>query len=493
MDAGLVSDVDVVISGARMWARTAARHSDVVPSVMPVQGGIAVGVAVGANQPSASVVTMSESAWIGFEPAPVSIVAATDAVIDKLFADLGPVDPGSTITVAHPSSWSSAQRTPVERSLGRYSNPVVLESVAARIASLRQSLGASELIAVVEIEPLHLTISAVARSRDHVELAACEHEPTIGADELGEEAIDRLTAMIRQVVDDHRPSTVIVVGEHDERLLERLRDFVTESWRTQPPPVQSVAFTALLRPHSAPSGQPVPTGPQGQSDWVGTLRDRAAASAPSPWVGTAKVVAAAAVILTLLTVGVVVIATTSGSGTDAAATAESVDRAPTGSKTPIPPSPAATSIPPSTGAAKPAPHHVMGRIAFDIPADWKLGAGPTPERATLTPTSATPARITVTYNTVAEGAGYDEVLRDITSRIDRAAPGRFGSPERDVVFAGRRGIGYQEHPGDGSVVRWYVLLDHGVQTNVGCQHGAEGWGTVRSACEDVMRSVAITP
>ncbi|MFG1768178.1 type VII secretion-associated protein [Nocardia salmonicida] len=488
-----MSDVDVVITGVRMWARTATRHSDVVPSVMPVHGGMAVGVAVGANQPSASVVTMGESAWIGYEPAPVSTVAAMDAVIDKLFADLGSVSPGSTITVAHAGSWSSSQRTSVERSLHRYSNAVVMEPIAARIASLRQSLGASELIAVVEIEPLHLTVSAVARSRNHVELAACEHEPTMGADELSEKAIDRLTAMIRQVVDEHRPSTVIVVGQHDDRLLERLRDFVTESWSTQPPPVQSVAFTALLRPQPAPSSRTVPTGPQGQSDWVGTLRDRAAASAPSPWVGTAKVVAVAAVILTVLTVGGVVIATTRGGGTDAAATAESVDRAPTESKTPIPPSPSATSLPPSTGAAKPAPHHVMGRVAFDIPADWKLGAGPTPERATLTPTSPTLARITVTYNTVAEGAGYDEVLGDITSRIDRAAPGRFGSPERDVVFAGRRGIGYQEHPGDGSVVRWYILLDHGVQTNVGCQHGSEGWGTVSAACEDVMRSVAISP
>lgn len=484
MDAGLVSDVDVVISGARMWARTATRHSDVVPSVMPVQGGIAVGVAVGTNQPSASVVAMGESAWIGFEPAPVSTVAATDAVIDQLFADLGSVSPGSAITVAHPSSWSSSQRTSVERSLGRYSNPVVLEPIAARIASLRQSLGASELIAVVEIEPLHLTVSAIARSRDHVELAACEHEPTMGADELGEATIDRLTAMIRQAVDGHRPSTVIVVGRHDERLLELLRDFVTESWSTQPPPVQSMAFTALLRPLSAPGVQPVPAGPQGQSDWVGTLRDRAAASAPSPWIGPAKIIAAAAVILTVLTVGVVVIATTSGSGTDAAATAESVNRAPDPSTTPTPP---------PTGLTEPPSHHVMGRVAFDIPGDWKLGAGPTPERATLIPTAATPARITVTYNTVAEGAGYDEVLRDITSRIDRAAPGRFGSPERDVVFAGRRGIGYQEHPGDGSVVRWYVLLDHGVQTNVGCQHGSEGWGTVRPVCEDVMRSVTITP
>lgn len=479
-----MSDVDVVISGARMWARTATRHSDVVPSVMPVQGGIAVGVAVGANQPSASVVTMSESAWIGFEPAPISTVAATNAVIDKLFADLGSVSPGSTITVAHASFWSSSQRTAVERSLGRYSNPVVLEPIAARVASLRQSLGTSELIAVVEIEPLHLTVSAVARSRDHVELAACEHEPTMGADELGEATFDRLAAMIGQAVDGHRPSTVIVVGQHDERLLELLREFVTESWSTQPPPVQSVAFTALLRPQSAPSVHPITAGSQGQSDWVGTLRDRAAASAPSPWIGTAKVIAAAAVILAVLAVGGVVIATTSGSGTDAAATVESVDRAPTSTT---------TSIPPPTGVAKPSSHHVMGRVAFDIPGDWKLGAGPTPERATLIPTSTTPARITVTYNTVAEGAGYDEVLRDITSRIDRAAPGRFGSPERDVVFAGRRGIGYQELPGDGSVVRWYVLLDHGVQTNVGCQHGAEGWGTVRSACEDVMRSVAITP
>ncbi|MFD3705071.1 type VII secretion-associated protein [Nocardia sp. NPDC058658] len=483
MDAGFVNDIDVVISDARMWARTATRHADVVASVMPVQNGLAVGVPVGPTHPAVYAWAMADSAWIGFMPAPVSAAAAIDAMVDELFSDLRPLAASPSISVAHPSSWSSVRRASIENSLGRYSSNVVLEPVSTRIAALRQPLATSELIVVVEIEPLDVTVSAVGRSRDHVVLSACERDPTMGADEVSEAVSERLAAMILRVLDGHRPSTVVVVGQHDERLLELLRAFVAESWSVQQPLVQPMAFTALLRSWAARVDQGVSAEAQRQSDWVGTLRDRAAASAPSPWGGPAKIAAVAAVILTVLTVGVVVIATTRGGGADATATGETTTRLPEPT----------TSLPSSSRSPAPSPHHAMGRVTFDVPQDWQLAPGATPERATLVPKLAAAARITVTYNTVADRSGYDEVLRDITSRIDRAEPGRFGTPERDVVFAGRRGIGYQELPGDGSVVRWYVLLDHGVQTNVGCQHGSEGWGTVGSACEEVMRSVAITP
>lgn len=489
MVAGPVSIVDVVVSGARVWARTADHHTDVLPSVMPVQGGIAVGAPIGVEQPSAAVLTFADAAWIGFGPTPLSMVDAVDAVVDELFSELMPIAPGSAIDVAHPGSWSTAQCAVFENSLARYSSAVVLETLATRIASLRQALSSSELIVVVEVEPLQLTVSAVARAHDQVHLTACEHDPTLGAEELSEATFERLAAMIRQVVEGHRPSTVIVVGQHDGSLDQQLRDFVSTSWTTQPPLVQSSTFTALLRPQARRGGAPGSSDQPNRQDWVGTLRERAAASAPSPRAGMAKVLAAAAVVLVLISLGVVGIMAANGGEGEASAAQGSLSTT-TSTQTLRPPT---TQSLPSSRPAAPSPNHVMGRVSFGIPANWQLTAASTPERAVLTPKSAAAARITVMYNTVADLAGYDEVLRDITSRIDRAQPGRFTTPERDVVFAGRRGIGYQELPGDGSVVRWYVLLDHGVQTNVGCQHGTEGWGTVGSACEDVMRSVAITP
>ncbi|MEV0433748.1 type VII secretion-associated protein [Nocardia sp. NPDC050413] len=490
MVAGVVSVIDVVIGGARIWARTAAHHADVLPSVLPVQGGIAVGAPVGAEQPSAPVLTMADAAWIGFSPTPVSMLEAVNAVVDQLFSGLSPITPGSAIAVAHPGSWSSAQRGVFENSLARHSSAVTLEPLATRVASLRQALASSELIVVVEVEPLHLTVSAVTRAHDQVRLTACEHDPTLGAEELDEAAFERLASMIRQVVEGHRPSTVIVIGQHDGSLDEQLRDFVSELWTAQPPLVQSSAFTALLPPQPRTNGAQGSPGQPNRRDWVGTLRERAAVSAPSPRAGMAKVVAAAVVVLVLVSLGVVGLIAVDGGDGEASA-AEAALTTTTSSPTQRPPT--TQSVPLSSRPATPSPNHVMGRVSFDIPANWQLAAVSTPERAVLTPKSAAAARITVTYNTVADLAGYDEVLRDITSRIERAQPGRFTTPERDVVFAGRRGIGYQELPGDGSVVRWYVLLDHGVQTNVGCQHGTEGWGTVGSACEDVMRSVAITP
>ncbi|WP_378547422.1 type VII secretion-associated protein [Nocardia rhizosphaerae] len=431
---------------------------------------------------------MADSAWIGFEPQPISLAAATDAVIDQLMGDLSPATLGGAISVAHPSSWSSAARANIARSFGRYSGSIELESLAVRVARSRQSFAASELIAVIEIELLGVTITAVNRSRDQIEVTATELEPTLGVGGWDGDAIELLLDMIRKVLDDYRPSSVIVVGPHAESLLDRLRQFVTASWTTQPAPlVQSVPLTGLTLSPSARGDRLAHPVHEDASKWVGTLRERAAATATSPRCATAKIVGAAAVLIAVLSIGAVAIATTRDSGTETSTAVSTTTDT-------ISPTlqPAVTSTAPPTTRATPRPH-AMGRVTFDIPAEWQLNAGSTPDRAALVPQTATPARITVTYNTVAEQAGYDEVLRDITARVSKAEPGRFGTPEPDVVFAGRRGIGYQESPGDGSVVRWYVLLDHGIQTNVGCQYGSGGWGTVSTACEEVMRTVTISP
>ncbi|MFD6391333.1 type VII secretion-associated protein [Nocardia sp. NPDC060259] len=483
-----MTDIDVVVSDSRVLARNAARHADVAPTVLPVRDGIVVGAPVGPMQPAISAFALSDSAWIGFEPQPMSTAAATDAVVDQVFADLSPSTPVGSIGVAHPSSWSAAQRTGIGRSFGRYSGSIVLESIAVRVARSRQSFAASELIVVIEIGSLDVMVTAVNRTRDQIEVTASELEPTLAAGDWNDDAVELLISIISKVLGGYRPSSVILVGPHDEPLLDRLRQFVTESWTAQPTPlVQAMPTTGLLLSPSAHNEQRSRQAPEHNADWVGTLRERAAATAPSPRLATAKIVAAAAVLVTVLTVGVVV--TTRGSDADAATASTTSRMAPVTTQVPLTPS-----APPTLGSGAAAPrHHVMGRVTFNIPVEWQLTAGSNTDRAALVSRGATPARITVTYNTVAEQAGYDEVLRDITARIAKAEPGRFGTPERDVVFAGRRGIGYQESPGDGSVVRWYVLLDHGIQTNVGCQYGPGGWGTVSTACEEVMKTVTISP
>ncbi|MEV0684092.1 type VII secretion-associated protein [Nocardia sp. NPDC050378] len=490
MVASIVSVIDVVVSGARLWARTAAQHTDVIPSVLSVEGGITIGASVGPDQPSVGVLTMADSAWIGFSPTPVSTADAVNAVVDELFSELRPFAPDSTIAAAHPGSWSRARCELFGNALARYSSRVVLEPLATRIASLRQALASSELIVVVEVEPLHLTVSAVARAHGQVRLTACEHDPALGVEELSEDNFERLASMIQVVVEGHRPSAVIVVGQHGAELDEQLRDFVAGIWPVQPPLVQSSTYTALHRPQPRTGDAYGSQGRPNRQDWVGTLRERAAASAPNPRAGIAKAVAAMGLVLVLVSLGAVAILTARGAEGDAATAARAE---PTTSAMP---NAGPTTTSPSMSSSRPAAplsNHVLGRVTFAIPSEWQLAAVSTPERATLNPKTAAAARITVTYNTVADLAGYDEVLRDITSRIGRAEPGRFTTPERDVVFAGRRGIGYQELPGDGSVVRWYVLLDHGVQANIGCQHGTEGWGAISSVCEQVVRTVMISP
>ncbi|MGW5439169.1 type VII secretion-associated protein [Nocardia asteroides] len=486
-----MTDIDVVVAGARILARTAARHADVVPTVMPVPDGIVVGAPVGPTQPSVYALTL-DSAWIGFEPAPIPAAAASDAIVDKVLGGLAPTIPGAAVGVAHPSAWTGAQQEVLSRSFGRYSGSVVLESLAVRVAKLRQSLATSERIIVVEIEPLDITVTAVDRSRDQIEIAACESEPTLGAGEWNDAALDTTIEMISLVSAGVRPTTVVVIGPHEEALLERLRGYTAATWTTLPTPlVQPMAYTALLLPQSKladHSSRPIPAQ---NAEWVGTLRERAAATTPPPRMGPAKIAAAAAVAIAVLAAGTAAVIATRSSGADAATSAGSTSAGPVAISTTTSATPSPLALSPTQPVNTPT-RHTMGRVGFTVPPGWRVADGATSERTTIVPKTAIPARITVTYNTTSPGFGYGELVADLAARIDSAPPGRFGGFERDLTVSGRPGATYRESPGDGSVVLWQVLFYDDVQVSVGCQTGVREGGGIDAECDAVVRSVSTT-
>ncbi len=78
--------------------------------------------------------------------------------------------------------------------------------------------------------------------------------------------------------------------------------------------------------------------------------------------------------------------------------------------------------------------------------------------------------------------------------LDRAISGkgaRIVSPLETVVFAGRQTIAYTEDLGENSEVRWYTMLDRGVQASVGCQSLPGEWAQVAAACAKVVASIQV--
>jgi type VII secretion-associated protein (TIGR03931 family) len=63
---------------------------------------------------------------------------------------------------------------------------------------------------------------------------------------------------------------------------------------------------------------------------------------------------------------------------------------------------------------------------------------------------------------------------------------------RDVVFAGRPGLAYSEHPEDGSTVDWHVIVEHSIQISIGCQYRTGGQDSITPICEDLANSLDVS-
>ncbi|WP_060934615.1 type VII secretion-associated protein [Smaragdicoccus niigatensis] len=99
-------------------------------------------------------------------------------------------------------------------------------------------------------------------------------------------------------------------------------------------------------------------------------------------------------------------------------------------------------------------------------------------------------RIIVTQNSVPEATTLDDAKRSL--RRQMLAKADTFSDLEDLVYGGRQTIFYTEHPtGDTSEIRWYTMIDRGVQTSVGCQFRPGVWHDLAATCEQVVASVDV--
>jgi type VII secretion-associated protein (TIGR03931 family) len=146
----------------------------------------------------------------------------------------------------------------------------------------------------------------------------------------------------------------------------------------------------------------------------------------------------------------------------------------------------------TTTKAAPAPQ-TFGNIRFEVPVGWRVTQAAGGSRIYLVPEAGTKARITLTQKQVVPGVGYEKVAADLEAQINQRPAGTMGPLRRDVVFGGRSGLAYTEHPDDGSQVDWHVIVEHSTQVGIGCQYQTGGQDTTTQLCADVATTLEVIP
>jgi len=136
---------------------------------------------------------------------------------------------------------------------------------------------------------------------------------------------------------------------------------------------------------------------------------------------------------------------------------------------------------------------------FTAPDGWEANGGNTESRETdLRPTVEPGAvdRILVKESELSYDATdqRDRAVSELRGQYDRrrsaTQPPAVDGFDADASFAGRDVLYYNERVDDGTV-DWYVVFEGRYQLSVGCQHGEQDAGRVRSACEQVVRTLVV--
>ncbi|GAA3726639.1 type VII secretion-associated protein [Gordonia hankookensis] len=153
------------------------------------------------------------------------------------------------------------------------------------------------------------------------------------------------------------------------------------------------------------------------------------------------------------------------------------------------------------GEGPPAEQSVtLGRTDIDIPADWRrteLGRGPDaggtdgPSRSVFAD-RADGRRMLVVQSEVRTDSTLASVATSLGNRIRQRGDDVVTEFSAVTRFMGREVISYREAPASGSAIRWYVLVEHGLQVSVGCQAGTTG-ESVEAECAHAVSSVRIAP
>jgi len=475
-----MSTVDVVLSDTRLWARSESTHWDGPPSIVPASDGrsFVVGEQLRPQYPAVSMVRLAAADRIAF--ARTQLPPITDAwavTFGAVLTNLSLPAPCEQLTIVGPSEWGRRRRAAVQAAAQRMVQRVSMEPLALRAASLGASTAQQQRIAVLELNPLSTTVTLVGRSGQETWIEACEHEPVVGLADVEEgHGLPGVVAAIARLLAGRAPTYLLAVGVSDQGLLEALSATLAQQCGF-PVDVRPLSGVELIRgAHPGMSMPPSATAvlPPMEFD---SLHEHAIATHPPETRRNLVYLGIAAVVVLIVIAAGVAIALSTGSKPKPTA-------APTVTAISSPATATATS-------ATPQPPQSFGRLQIQIPAGWHI-AKQVGDRVDLSPDDGARQRITVLQKTLTAGAGIDDVANSLDVQIARRPAGQVSELRRNAVFGGRPGLSYEEFPGDGTTVRWQILVDSGLEASIGCQYAQSDWQALSGPCEEFVQDLKIT-
>lgn len=131
---------------------------------------------------------------------------------------------------------------------------------------------------------------------------------------------------------------------------------------------------------------------------------------------------------------------------------------------------------------------------FALPEQWQqTGDKPSTHQVLIKPSNAQDGDdlIAVQRFELTENTDFrrDAIVAQLRDRVREAGATDFASSRS---FGDRNVAYYRRTTSPGVSIDWYVIFKGTIQVSTGCQHTRAGESRVRSACEDVVRSLAIT-
>ncbi|PPJ18715.1 type VII secretion-associated protein [Nocardia nova] len=460
-----MSTVDLILTDSRLWARGESTHWDGAPSVVPASDGasLVVGEPLQPPSPAVSVVRLAAADRIAFVPMLPTVADAFAAIFGAVLTNLRLPSACERLTVVSPSEWGTRRRAALEAGARRLAGEISVEPLALRVAGLSASTSQQQRIAVVELNPLTTTVTLAGRSGTETWIEACEYEPTIGSADLAEgRGVEAVVDVVDRLLGGRKPSYLVVVGAAEPALLDAMRAELSRRYGFGVD-LRAMSGVDLVRggPAMPPATEPAQFAPR--APWVGSLHEHAAATAPKR--RTPLFIGVAVFTVVVAAVAAAVVLTRSGGESH---TAESTGTHPSAVASPT--------------AARALPTETFGRVGAVVPAGWHI-SNRTGARVDFSPDDGARERISLVQKDLAASSGIEDVAATLETQIAKRPAGTVGPLRRNVIFGGRPGLSYEETPGDGTTVRWQVLVDSGLQVSVGCQYPAGGWQPMAAACE----------
>ncbi|WP_405167210.1 type VII secretion-associated protein [Nocardia sp. NBC_01499] len=482
-----MSTVELVVTETRVWARGATTHWDMPPSIVLGSNGFDLVVGESLTPPTqvSSAVQYLPAEAVALLPRVPSVIDGLIAVFAAVLENLRVVAPCERITLICPTEWGAPRRSVLDQAARRFTSDVVFEELAVRAVAADEGTSHSRRTLVLEFGALTTTATSVIRSHQGVHIESCEHAPTLALAEILPESrgYTELCALIDRLLDGQPADLAQSVGVTDAGKLDLLRAAVQQRCG---PGVGLRALTGpdLIRGHQTePLHQPESPSALSQTEWMQPLRERAAAQQPRRGgLGYVGAAIAAVVVVAAAVVGGVVLLNRSDDTPVAAPATSAPSRGA---------APSSTAAAPSTTAAGP---ETYGRIRFQTPDGWHIASAPDANgksRVDLSPNDGARLRVTVTQTPVAPDASYEQVAAKLETQMSQRQDGVMSDLKRDVVYGGRSTLAYTERPGDGSTVRWHVLVEYGIQVSIGCQYTDNDWQSLSTTCGNFGSSVRV--